>query len=252
MRKTEIYEFYAFGFNYCLIKQEGLKGHLKENAVKMLKNFLGSLKTLHLPVVIRIAEDLEGIIKELNESDGDIIEETRAEEIRGIIEKLDPALDAELQLKEAYIITEKRYPLTSLLDSPKKLLANNVYDSLSDTSRKDFSLACTQIALNQPTAAAFHLMRALEEQVRNLYFCFKKTKRANNPTWGLIISQLRSKRSPKPSENSLTHLDSIRVQYRNPTQHPDTFYSMDEAQDLLNQTVTAINMVNREIDRISK
>jgi hypothetical protein len=47
----------------------------------------------------------------------------------------------------------------------------------------------------------------------------------------------------------MSHLDGIRVHFRNPTQHPEAFYTLDEAQDLLNQTITAVNMIHRELPK---
>lgn len=132
-------------------------------------------------------------------------------------------------------------------NEPQKLLAENVFGTLSPSSQRDFALGCMQIALNQPTSSAFHLMRALEEEVKHLYFHYKKKNRLERPMWAEMIRELRAKRAPKPSDKALDHLDSIRVHFRNPTQHPDAFYTLDEAQDLLNQTITAINMIYREI-----
>ena len=127
------------------------------------------------------------------------------------------------------------------------LLGKDVYSNLEDISRKDFDLACTQVALNQPTASAFHLMRALEHQIKVLYYHFKKTNRLSKPMWGSMVNQLRNKRNPKPQTKLLDFLDSIRVHYRNPTQHPELFYTIDEAQDLLNQTISALNMIQAEL-----
>ena len=137
--------------------------------------------------------------------------------------------------------------MEKLLENPQSLLAKNIYNQLSDNAKKDFNLACIQIAYNQPTAAAFHLMRALEDQIRILYYHFKRTNRMTNPMWGPIINQLRNKRNPKPTVKLLDLLDSMRIHYRNPTQHPDLFYTLDDAQDLLNQTISAINMIRSEI-----
>ena len=66
--------------------------------------------------------------------------------------------------------------------------------------------------------------------------------------WGPMVEKLRSKNQPKPSSDLLDHLDLIRKNYRNPTQHPDKFYSIDEAQDLLNSTIVAINMISKSIE----
>jgi hypothetical protein len=246
MKNTDIFNYYGFGFDYALLKAVGLKGRLNSKGRELLVLFFEGVEELEIPVTSKVSEDLWELFDTIPEND-EVMAEDLVKKIEAEIAKIDPALDAELRLKEAFILTEKRFPLKSLTIEPKKLLGDNVFESLSDTSRKDFSFACIQVALNQPTASAFHLMRALEAEVKKLYFEFKKTNRMDKPMWGPMIRELRNKRSPKPSEKSLDSLDGIRVHFRNPTQHPDAFYSIDEAQDLLNQTITAINMIHREI-----
>ncbi len=246
MKKSTIYEYYAFGHNYQLIKESGLSGWNNKSAKEGISLFFNQLEKLALPVTEKVAKKLESVMGDIPDNDEDISQEN-VMKINQEIKKIDPSLDAELQLKEAFVLTEKRFSLSFLTSSPEKLLGKEVFFDLSDTSKKDFSLGCLQVALNQPTAAAFHLMRASEEQVKQLYYCFKKQKRLKKPMWGPIIRELREKRKPKPSTITLDTLDSIRVNYRNPTQHPEAFYTLDEAQDLLNQTITAINMIHREI-----
>lgn len=246
MKKTTIFNYYAFGHNYQLIKQNGLGGSSNKDAKHVLQIFFNKLDELNLPVTSRVSEKLESIMDELPNNDN-LISKDHVDRINDEIIKIDPSLDAELELKEAFVLTEKRFSLDSLTSKPEKLLGKDVFLNLSDNSKKDFSLACMQVALSQPTAAAFHLMRSVEEQIKNLYFEFKKKNRLEKPMWGPIIQELRSKRNPKPSSKTLDTLDSIRVHFRNPTQHPEAFYTLDEAQDLLNQTITAINMINREI-----
>jgi hypothetical protein len=92
-------------------------------------------------------------------------------------------------------------------------------------------------------------MRTLEEQVKVLYFAFKKTKRLAKPMWGPMTAELRAKKAPKPSEKLLAHLDGMRIHFRNPTQHPDLFYTLDEAEDLLNQTIVAMGMICAELPK---
>jgi hypothetical protein len=234
LRQKGIYNYFVFGFNYGVIKRTGLQGEPRDVALDYLNEFFEFLAELELQVTERVASDLEDILKTIRD---------------GEAERIDASLDAELQLKKAYVLTKKRYPLESLLTEPSALLANGVHDRLSDNAKRDYRLACLQVALNQPTAAAFHLMRMLEEQVKSLYFSFKKTKRLEKPMWGPMTQQLRSKRAPKPSNKWLDHLDSMRIRFRNPTQHPQAFYSIDEAQDLLNQTIVAVNMIHAEVPK---
>lgn len=250
MKKTEIYKYYAFGFNFAAMKG-GLRNYGIDNANRHFIKFFDNLKELELPVTIKIAEELKKVQEALKSSSEKVVPEIISNKIAIEVKKIEPALDAELHLAEIYVLTKKRYPLQVLLKSPNELLGAGVFSSLSETAKKDFGFACTQIALGQSTAAAFHLMRTLEEQVKMLYFAYKKTKRMEKLMWGPMIVQLREKRAPKPSEKLLNHLDGIRVHFRNPTQHPDMFYSLDDAQDLLNQTITAINMIFAEIPQKS-
>lgn len=249
MRQTGIYNYYVFGFNYSVIKRTGLSGETKKLALEYLDEFFRFLTSLDLQVTSVVAEELRGLTEKLRSSSDENVLPTLAEKIMAEALKLDPGLDAELGLKKAYVLTKKRYPLESLLGKASELLGAGVHDTLSDHAKRDYQLACLQVALSQPTAAAFHLMRMLEEQVKALYFAFKKTKRLDKPMWGPMISQLRSKKAPKPSAKLLDHLDGMRVHFRNPTQHPQAFYTIDEAQDLLNQTITAINMINAELPK---
>lgn len=249
MRQTGIYTYFVFGFNYSIIKRSGLIGYETAVALEFLDEFFEYLQDLDLQVTALVAANLRECAEELRASDAVKVPQELGEKIKDEANKLDAGLDAELQLKKAYVLTKKRYPLESLLQKQSDLLAKDVFTSLSDTAKRDYQLACVQVALNQPTAAAFHLMRMLEEQVKVLYFAFKKTKRLEKPMWGPMTSQLRTKRLPKPSNKLLDHLDGMRVHFRNPTQHPQAFYSIDEAQDLLNQTISAINMIAVELPR---
>lgn len=247
MKRRDIYSYYAFGFNYCLLKEDGLAGKSKANAERSLQEFLNKLEELELVVTQRIAYKLQKIFETIQNSEQTEIDQATASKIKDELHRLDPSLDAELQLKSTYILTKKRYGLDSLLTRQDDLLGKGVYEQLSETAKRDFRLACLQIALNQPTAAAFHLMRCAEDHVRKLYRCFKKTNRTENPNWGQITRELTSKRAPKPSKKLIDHLDGIRFNFRNPTQHPEVFYTIDDAQDLLNQTITAINMIHAEL-----
>lgn len=247
MKKVKVYNYYAFGYDYSLIRESNLKNYKKENAVSILTNFLTSIDTLNIPVTKNIAKDFHNVLKEIKKLDLTIITEEISKKIKKEVDRIDSALDSELSLKETFILTEKKYSIENLMNNPFSLLSDNSISSLTTTSKKDFTFACTLIALNQPTGSAFHLMRALEEQVKVLYFNYKKTNRLSKPMWGPIVQQLRAKRNPKPSEKLLNLLDGMRAHFRNPTQHPDTFYTIDEAEDLLNQTISAINIIAKEL-----
>ena len=60
--------------------------------------------------------------------------------------------------------------------------------------------------------------------------------------WGNIIINLKSIPVPPPSE-ILDQLDAIRVNYRNPTAHPELIYTTDDVQDLLSECIAVVNRV---------
>ncbi|PII18989.1 hypothetical protein CR919_14975 [Stenotrophomonas sp. LMG 10879] len=246
MLRTYVYQYYAFGYNFYYLQNTDYRDGDRLALIETLKEFLEKAAELELSVTLKAAEDLKPLLEELRKVEGEIsadLEKRIKKEING----LDRTLDAELKLREAFLLTKKNFAINDLLESPQRLLSTGTWESLSATSRRDFKLAARQIALSQSTAAAFHLMRALEAQVKSLYFFFKKTKRLDKPMWGPMIKELRDKRKPKPSDKLLDLLDGMRRNFRNPTQHPEIFYTLEEAQDLFSQTIGALNSISREL-----
>ncbi|MCX6895890.1 MAG: hypothetical protein NTZ16_10410 [Verrucomicrobia bacterium] len=249
MKEISIYDYYAFGYNYNNWRS-GCAGKKVSEVLADLKEYIKNITALELQVTVQVIEPLNEIVKSLEKLKGeDVIPADRATRIEGVIEGADKTLDAELQLKTVLSVTPKRFNIDMLLASPKKLLAQNSWDVLSENAKMDFSQATRCIAMSLSTAAAFHLMRCVEEMVKMLYLDFIKQKRMTNPMWASMIDKLRNKNQPKPSSELLDQLDMIRANFRNPTQHPQKYYDIDEAQDLLNSSIVAINGICREIAR---
>lgn len=73
------------------------------------------------------------------------------------------------------------------------------------------------------------------------YFYCSKVKRDHvNLMWGPIVADLRKKRSPPPAI-LLNNLDNLRTGFRNPTQHPEKIYDIEEVQDLFALSADAVN-----------
>ena len=56
-------------------------------------------------------------------------------------------------------------------------------------------------------------------------------------------------RKKKAPAKILQLLDHIRNDYRNPTQHPEARYSIDEAQDLLPLMISACNKMHSDLSK---
>lgn len=250
MYETSIYGYYVFGYNYYVLRFSNetisIKG-TSDTLIVRIDEFLQSLDDLDLKVTKEAAKDLINIRKRLDRlSESEKVDSSLATEITSAINKLDNTLDAELKLKNAYILTPKRFELTNLLKSPEKILARDVYTIIPNICQFDFRQACLCVAYSLPTAAAFHIMRAIEGALRFYYCTIVKRRRVDKLLWGSIIKHLRQRRDAPP-KTILDSLDNIRDNFRNPTQHPDARYDLDEAQDLLYVGSDAINRMVRNL-----
>ncbi|MEW6674158.1 MAG: hypothetical protein AB1427_20890 [Thermodesulfobacteriota bacterium] len=250
MKRTDIYSYFCFGYNYYLLRYES-KGVLvhgdKDSLISRIEDFLKNVEDLNLQVTSKAAEQLRTILQEIAAKPSEAkVDVALATQVTSAIDALDKTLDAELQLRYAFIVTPKRFGLDNLLEHPVTLFAGEVFQLLPRICQFDIAQACRCIAFGLPTAAAFHLMRGTEGVLRFYYEALVKRGRVGHPMWGPIVEHLR-KRRDAPQLSLLDHLDHIRTNFRNPTQHPEARYDLDEAQDLLSLTIDAINRMVRDL-----
>lgn len=155
---------------------------------------------------------------------------------------------AEASTKSVYTFPERRYNEDILLERPEKLLKGKAFSKLSDIAQSDIKAASRCILFGEATAAAFHMLRATEDTLRQYYFKHKKRNRLPNPMWGPMTIELRAKTRNKPPAIILDSLDLVRKSYRNPTQHPDAVYDIESAQDLMGLCLDLIGKMSLELD----
>lgn len=144
-----------------------------------------------------------------------------------------------------YVAREQRFASDKLLHDVGFLMAPGVFESLPAIAQSDFSEAGRCIAYEVATAAAFHLMRGTEDVLR--WFHKSVIKRGGKATmWGPIVNELRARRNPPP-KTLLDNLDNLRSNFRNPTQHPEKIYDIQEAQDLLSLSLDVVNRMVRHV-----
>lgn len=249
MKKTNIYKYFVFGYNYRILRlgKAGDKARGEQNALEDgIREFLDYLRELDLKVTEGAAFELTKILEEIKQlSEHAVVSQQLADKVITGCDKLDATLDSELQLRSAYILNPKRFDVDQLTNKAWTLLSQQSSELLPTICRFDFIRGCQCIAFAQPTAAAFHLMRCLEGMLRH-YYCalIKKRDRIDPLLWGPIVTQLRKRKKPPPKP-LLDHLDNIRENFRNPTQHPDARYDLDEAQDLLAVAIDALNRITK-------
>lgn len=249
MRETNIYMYYAFGYNYHLLYKEPgnrLVHGDGDSLVSMIDGFFDKLDELDLQVTRKAAYELREVRKRLDDIEEEAVTEELASEVSEACGKLDVTLDSELKLRKAYTVTPRRFSTENLLDEPLNLLGTESKARLPDIAIFDFSAACKAVAFGLATASVFHLMRCVESMLREYYCSIVKRNRVKNLLWNPMVEHLR-KRQDSPPKTVLDHLDNIRANVRNPTQHPDARYELEEAQDLLSVSVDALNRMSRDL-----
>ena len=250
MKRQSIHNYFRFAFNFRRL----LDGPPIGTAVRgesslefALQDFFDRLSELELRVTEVASSDLREILKELSECDIDEkIDEDLSSRIAKECKKFRTTLRSEISLTYAYTTTEKRTDIETLTDNIGRIFAARVFESLPDLCQFDFREAGRCIAFERPTAAAFHLMRAIEGYLKHYYLQIVKRNRLTKPMWHGMVDQLRRRRD-SPPEPILNHLDHIRVSFRNPTQHPDARYDIEEVQDLLSLSIDVANRISRDL-----
>ena len=97
------------------------------------------------------------------------------------------------------------------------------------------------LAFDLATATAFHVWRAVERELR-IYYGKWTSKTAGRKAWATILQELKK---TKANDKVIAVLDQLRDLHRNPTIHPATLLSIDDALSLFGIASSAITyMIN--------
>lgn len=248
MQSITLFRYWQFGsgFRYLQDASEGYKIHGNTFILGNIDSLFGKLREFDLTVTIRAAGKLKILRAELGETPSDSkLDASTAKKLNSTVTALRQTLVAELQGINAYRVSPKRVDVERLVSSPASLFAPEVFSALSEIAKFDITEAANCIAFERPTAAAFHLMRATEETLRNYYCHFVKRNRISSLMWGPVVKQLQLHRIAKKHDVLNKNLDNIRSSFRNPTQHPEKIYDIHEVQDLWGLCVDVINRMER-------
>ena len=231
MQSVTLYRYWQFGTGFRYLQDAGV-GHAIHGPnviVSNLEALFKRLEELDLRVTIRAAADLKKLLVELKATPADSkLDAAQAKKLNSTVRALRQTLEAELKGMHAYVVSPKRIEVERLVGEPASLFAPDVFSAMSDIARYDITEAAKCIAFERPTAAAFHLMRATEESLRNYYCHFVRRDRLDPMLWGPIVQALQNHRRAKAHDALNRNLDNIRVSFRNPTQHPDKVYDIHE------------------------
>jgi hypothetical protein len=161
-------------------------------------------------------------------------------------------LAAELQSLDTYLVSQKgTHSTPDLIERAEIMLSAPIRKRLPEQAIIDIRQAGRCLALDNPTASAFHILRAVES-VMAIYF--ERVTGKPLPTrmrnWSIYLKSL--KKHPGHSERVVTFLDHIRDSYRNPILHPEIVINEDEAEALLGASASAIRLLVMEIEALEE
>lgn len=221
--------------------REGWAVHGEGYILESIEWFLAALDEFHLPVTRRAAWKLVEFKETVEESPADhTLTREEANQLAEIMDELKNTLMAEAEGNVAFIVTDKRIDVNKLISDIPALMAPGVFDVLPEIAQYDFQEAGKCIAFELPTAAAFHIVRGTEGVLKQFYCSIVKRSRAEF-MWGAMVQSLEQRKSKRPPDALLRSLDNIRVSYRNPTQHPEKIYDIQEVQDLFGVCIDVVN-----------
>jgi hypothetical protein len=244
MKPISIFGYIGLGCNIQLLRElakENSPVHDDKGVLKVINLLLSGFDTYNLRVTVSASRTMSELIEKLQNTDNNyLLSSEDAINLNEAIEQIDPVLRAESLITSAFILTEKRMDLNKLMNDVPALFSQGTFNKLPDIAQYDFKEAGKCIALERPTAAAFHILRATESVLKQFYINTVKPNCTDNLMWGPMTDTLR-KRQSSLSEELLHHLDHIRESFRNPTQHPEKIYTLDEAQDLFSLCEDVVN-----------
>ena len=240
-RSIDHYIYFGTALRYLQDVKSGTSVHDKGYILDNIDGFLDRVVAFELPVTERACDKLiltrdtlRGVPKDHVLTDDEALGLTK------IMDDVRRTLFAEAGGNVAFIVTDKRIDVNKLLRNVPALFAPGVADSLPDIAQHDMTEAGRCIAFELPTAAAFHILRATEDALRHFYCCVVRQKRVKPLLWGRMVTSLRERKKQPPAA-LLDNLDNIRRSFRNPTQHPEKIYDIQEVQDLFSLCADVVN-----------
>lgn len=150
------------------------------------------------------------------------------------LERFETIYAAELREAATYYVPRRGIFWTpALIDSAEETFPEDLRKALSEKAKNEWRAAGRCLAFQLLSASGFHVARAVEAVLEEYfqYFCAKPG--VTHRGWHDYIEALRGANgTPKPTEKTITELDQMRDDYRNPIMHPRIVLNENEARIL--------------------
>ncbi|HEU0117215.1 MAG TPA: hypothetical protein VFR09_01170, partial [Alphaproteobacteria bacterium] len=179
--------------------------------------------------------------------------------ITTLIEKFEHALAAELNRAPTYVAEKCGiYSTFDLAENAQRVFSSSLLEFIPSVSQTEFNAAGRALAFGLGTAAAIHMMRAIEVTLKVYYEAFAgavsaKTER-NYAIYLKKLAALSEEESEKnrPDKRVVQMLAQIKDHYRNPLMQAENSISAEEATQLFGMASALISLMAEQMAAMQK
>ena len=150
---------------------------------------------------------------------------------------------------DVYAVTPKGiYSTPALIERAENALPADVKSRLSAETVYDIQQAGRCLAFNIPTAAGFHILKAVEGMIRAYHLKLTgKHIAAKSRNWGAYIRDLSNHGADTKVTAYLSHIKDF---YRNPIVHPEVTLTAEQSLSLFSAAVSAVVQLDAAIQSL--
>jgi hypothetical protein len=172
-----------------------------------------------------------------------------------LLEKFEHALAAELNRAPMYIAEKCGiYSTHDLAENARNVFAESLRSAIPSVSQEEFDTAGRALAFGFGTAAAVHMLRAIEMMLKVYYESFSgpiaaKTER----NYAMYLKKLAAlvddeeSKQPRPDKRVVQMLAQVKDHYRNPLLTPENSVSLPDAAQLFGLASALISLMAEQV-----
>jgi len=174
--------------------------------------------------------------------------------MQSLLEKFEHALAAELNRAPTYL-AEKRgiYSTFDLAENAQQIFSKSLQDVIPASAQNEFNAAGRGLVFGLGTAAALHMLRAIEMVLKQYYEMFAGPVSAKSErNYAIYLKKLAAladeeETAFRPDKRVVQMLAQIKDHYRNPLLSADGAVSLEEATSLFGMASALISMMAEQM-----
>jgi hypothetical protein len=169
--------------------------------------------------------------------------------ILSLVEKFEHALAAELNRAPTYLAGKRGiYSIYELAENAREIFSKELQAVTPPPAQNEFNLAGRALVFGLGTAAAMHMLRAIELTLRPYYEMFAGAVGKGERNYAAYLKKLGSLAEEegqgfKPDKRVVQMLAQIKEHYRNPVVTAESSVSIDDALALFNIASALITLM---------